>query len=107
MLAIAVDTIVAVEYYRAKGLMRQSTGILKASSSYFGVLDKIANGGYATIKGAHIALGITRNRLIGAWNSAYGVIVGRALSKSLFHSAWTSAENMLFSSYWYPSLLGV
>ena len=36
-----------------------------------------------------------------------GMIVGRVLSASLFHSAWTSAENMLFSSYWYPSLLGV
>ena len=87
--------------------IRESAGVLKASASYFGVLDKIANGGYATLKGAHIALSITRNRLVSAWNGAYGMIVGRALSASLFYSAWTSAENMLFSSYWYPSLLGV
>lgn len=68
-----------------------ATQFAKATRSYMNVISKVSAGGYATIRGANIALGIARNNFIRALNGFCfsASSAGGALIQSLYISALT------------------
>lgn len=64
----------------------------KKTSSYSAVMAKVARNGYQTLRGANIALGITRNSFIKAMNNYYSMMYSAVSSLLLSLSVYTITE---------------
>lgn len=82
--------------------VRAASGVVKASTSYLNVLSKATSGGYSTLRGAHIALTITKNNLLREWDQAFTMFVVEPAFESLAVSAITSIGSAFASgARWY------
>ena len=71
-----------------EGLPSAASEFVRSANSYLRVICKASNGGYATSRGANIALGITRNNFIRALNALHSSMAtgGKFLAASVFVS---------------------
>ena len=76
--------------------------LTKAANSYIKVISKASSGGYATTKGANIALGLTRNNLIRAFNTLNSrvALAGGSLFTSIRASAFVEIGEAFVFGLW-------